>query len=267
MTETDTATTTEAPGAGLAAPATRLRWWREAIYIAAFYGIYTVIRNRGVATDNVSVAFNHAKQIIHAEEVLKSFHEATIQGWFIEWRGFMEFWNVFYGSAHFIVTALALILLFRRMPARYPLWRNTLAATTGLALVGFWMYPLMPPRLLPASYEFVDSLKVIGGLWNFDSGAMAKISNQYAAMPSLHCAWAMWSSCVLWPMVRRWWLRALIVIYPWLTLFCIVVTANHYWLDAAGGALMLGIGYLVATVITRWAARRASSPARLAPAQ
>jgi membrane-associated phospholipid phosphatase len=105
----------------------------------------------------------------------------------------------------------------------------------------------MPPRLLPASYGFVDTLRTYGGLWSFDSGAMQKVSNQYAAMPSLHFAWSLWCTLVFLPAARRPWLRVVVLGYPVLTLFAIVVTANHYWLDAAGGALALGIGVLVGT--------------------
>ena len=228
----------------------RLRWWREVIYVLAFYGVYTLIRNRGVATDNATVAFEHAKEMISVERLLGTFHEETIQDWFLGQEWFISFWNVFYGTAHFIVTAFALIWLFRRAPERYALWRNTLACTTALALIGFAFYPLMPPRLLPASYGFVDTLKEIGGLWSFDSGTMSKISNQYAAMPSLHFAWSSWCVFVMRPMLRSWWLRALVTAYPFLTLFAIVVTANHFWIDAAGGALVLTCGFLLARAIT-----------------
>ena len=148
-----------------------------------------------------------------------------------------------------MVTAFALIWLFRRNPARYPLWRNTLACTTALALIGFAFFPLMPPRLMP-EYGFVDTLKEIGGLWSFDSGTMQKISNQYAAMPSLHFGWSSWSAFVLYPMVQRRWLKVLVAVYPFLTLFAIVVTANHWWIDAAGGALVLGVGYVLGREIT-----------------
>jgi hypothetical protein len=116
----------------------------------------------------------------------------------------------------------------------------------------------MPPRLLDscgpygacAHYGFVDTLKEIGGLWSFDSGTMQKISNQYAAMPSLHFAWSSWCVFVMRPMISQPWLRAVVVAYPFVTLFAIVVTANHYWIDAAGGALVLGAGFLLARFIT-----------------
>jgi len=230
----------------------RLRWWREFLYILAFYVVYSMIRNtQGSASVSVAHALGHARDLIHLERVLGLYHERWVQQEFLSQRGFMEFWNLFYGTFHFVVTVVALIMLFRRFPQRYPLWRNALAITTAVALVGFAFYPLMPPRLLPASYGFVDTLKVFGSLWSFDSGTMHKISNQYAAMPSLHFAWATWSTVVLAPMVKRTWARALVYAYPAATLFAIVVTANHYFLDAVAGAVIFGIGALGAAAVTR----------------
>lgn len=95
----------------------------------------------------------------------------------------------------------------------------------------------------PGRTDFHDTLKEYGGLWSFDSGAMTKVSNQYAAMPSLHCAWATWCTLALWPIFRRRWARALLVIYPFVTVLCIIVTGNHFWLDAIGGLLALAVGW------------------------
>jgi hypothetical protein len=230
----------------------RLRWWHEVLYILAFYVVYSLIRTtQGSASVSVPHALGHARDVIHLERVLGLYHELWVQQQFLAQRGFMEFWNLFYGTFHFVITVVALVMLFRRFPQRYPLWRNALAMTTGAALVGFAFYPLMPPRLLPAHYGFVDTLKAYGSLWSFDSGTMHKISNQYAAMPSLHFAWATWSTVVLAPMVKRNWARALVFAYPAATLFAIVVTANHYFLDALAGAVIFGVGALGAAVVTR----------------
>lgn len=267
-----TAETVDAEGA--AAPlagktASGLRWWREILYILAFYAVYSAVRNtQGSASVSARHAFNNARQIIRAEDWLRIFHEEAVQQAFLGARNFIRFWNVYYGTAHFVVTAGALIWLFRAMPERYARWRNTLAWTTGLALVGFALYPLMPPRLLhqlTGEYRFVDTLQVVGGLWSFDSGAMAKVSNQYAAMPSLHCAWAGWCVFVAWPRLEPVWARAIAVLYPILTVFCIVVTANHYFLDALGGAVVLAVGFCAAVAVERWvlpalARRRRSTP-------
>jgi hypothetical protein len=107
----------------------------------------------------------------------------------------------------------------------------------------------MPPRLLPAAHGYVDTLRVYGSLWSFDSGAMSKLSNQYAAMPSLHFAWSTWCALVLVPSLRSWWAKAAVVVYPAFTLFAIVVTANHFILDAAGGLVVLGVGSVIGFAI------------------
>ncbi len=223
----------------------KLRWWREVLYVIAFYVVYSFVRNAGTGADNVEQAFANARQIIRMEQFVGLYHEESIQEFFLGQRWFIQAWNVFYGSFHFVVTAAALVWCFRKRPDRYPLWRNTLAATTTLALIGYAFYPLMPPRLLPASYGYVDTLSEIGGLWSFDSRTMKAVSNQYAAMPSLHFGWSSWCVFVLWPATASHrWARILLAVYPVATLFAIIVTANHFWLDAAGGALALTVGYL-----------------------
>jgi hypothetical protein len=244
-------------------PARRRRpaWWKEALFVLVFYAGYTAIRDiRGSRPVSKLQAFTNADRLIDVERFLGIFREQRIQHPFLSHRLFLSFWNVFYGTAHFGLTAVALVWLFHRQPERYPLWRNTLAVTTALALIGFLFFPLMPPRLLPEHYQFVDTLKTIGGLWSFDSGGMVRVSNQYAAMPSLHFAWSSWSALVLGPAIKPRWGKGLMYAYPWVTLFCIVVTANHYILDAAGGALVLAVGYLIGRALTRvMTARQATS--------
>jgi PAP2 superfamily len=227
-------------------------WWKEALFVFVFYAGYTAVRDiRGSRPVSKVQAFTNADRLIDVERWFGIFQEQRIQHPFLSHRLFLSFWDVFYGTAHFAVTAVALVWLFHRQPKRYPLWRNTLAVTTALALIGFAFFPLMPPRLLPAHYHFVDTLKTIGGLWSFDSGEMVRVSNQYAAMPSLHFAWSSWSALVLGPNIKPRWGKALMYAYPLATLFCIVVTANHYLLDAVGGSVVLGAGYLIAWALTR----------------
>lgn len=245
-----------------------IRWWHEVLFVLAFYGVYSVIRNQfgsaGSPATSDAEALDHAREIIRLERAIGLFQEHTIQDWFLGWRWFIQFWNLFYGTFHFVVTAGCIVWLFRRFPQQYVKWRTALAATTALALIGFAFYPLMPPRLLHEHgihYGFVDTLKVYGGLWSFDSGAMSKVSNQYAAMPSLHFAWSTWCALVLVPRARHLWAKALAVAYPLLTLFAIVVTANHYWVDAVGGALILAVGM---TIGAWWAAHGPEADAVMA---
>jgi hypothetical protein len=261
-------------------PEPKLRWWREAIYVLAVYGVYSTVRNQfgsegGPLGQANEIAYGHARDIIDIEKWLGLYFEQPLQEWYLDLplNGIIGFWNVFYGTAHFIVTAFALIWLFRANKRRYPLWRNTLAFTTLLALVGFASFSLMPPRLLDEPQErfgppfdqqeehegYIDTLAEYPTFWSFDSGTLKSVSNQYAAMPSLHIGWSMWAALVLWPMVRRRWLKALVVLHPIFTFICIVVTANHFWLDAIGGLLILGAGYVIARWFTAFWERRAAT--------
>ena len=267
------------------APARRRpKVWREVLYVVAVYLVYSTVRNRfgsagGEPGHANGIAFGHALDVIRVEHNLGLYIERSLQDWYLSLpgHGFIQFWNVFYGTAHFVITAVALIALFVIDPERYPRWRNTLALTTILALIGFASFSLMPPRLLketperygppptaavPAHSDFVDTLATYPTFWSFDSGGLKSISNQYAAMPSLHTAWSTWSALVLIPLVRRRWLKALIALHPIATVFCIMVTANHYWLDALFGLVTLAIGYLLAVRLTAyWDARAARVPA------
>jgi hypothetical protein len=281
--------------------ASRLRWWRELLYIGVFYVVYSFVRNlfgsQGTGPDvDATVAYKHALQIIDIQRAMGLYFEAELQRWYLDLpaMGLIRVWNIFYGTAHFIVTAGALWWLFKTDKVRYPRWRNTLAATTALAIIGFASYSLMPPRLLdspsvygacriydPAAaaqvepgetwadgcdrYGFVDTLAVHGGWISFDDEKAAGLTNQYAAMPSMHVGWSVWSALVLAPMVRRRWVKGLVWAYPWLTLFTIMITANHYWLDAVGGLATLGAGALVARWFTSWfQARQARAAVRAA---
>jgi hypothetical protein len=240
----------ETPASG----AVTLYWWRELLYAGAFYLVYTGTRNLFGSAGHGSEthAFHNAERVINAERWLGVFHEQTVQSWFLAWPSFLRLWNIYYGTLHFVITIAVLIMLFRRWPTAYRLWRNTLAFTTALALIGFSLFPLMPPRLLCAclygagpgtNFRFVDTVERYGGLWSFDSGTMKSISNQYAAMPSLHVAWALWCALVLVPRLHHRWAKVLAGLYPVLTLFAVIVTANHYLLDAAAGSVTLAAGY------------------------
>jgi len=100
-------------------------------------------------------------------------------------------------------------------------------------------------------YHFVDTLAKDPAFWSFNSGAVNKISNQFAAMPSVHCAWALWCACAMVPRARRRWVKIAFVLYPVGTVTAIVLTGNHYVLDAVGGFAVLGIGYALARTVTR----------------
>ncbi|MDP9336387.1 MAG: phosphatase PAP2 family protein [Actinomycetota bacterium] len=231
-----------------------LYWWAELLAILVFYVAYSTVRNIHGGAQAPPHAFDHARQIISLERHLGIYHEETIQQWALHFRPLILFGNYFYGSFHFIVTIFAGIFLYRRYADDYPRFRNTLAITTAIALIGFTLYPLAPPRMFPG---FVDTLLKDPAFWSFNSGGMQNVSNQYAAMPSVHIAWAIWCALALGPRLKNRTAATLAWCYPLITLVVIVITANHYILDAVAGVVILGIGWVAANRLTR--AGRASS--------
>jgi PAP2 superfamily protein len=276
-----------------------LRWWREVGYILLVYIAYSAVRNQFGSGDGgfltAEPAYHHGEAIIQLQRNMGLYFEQRLQDWYLglPGRGVIRFWNIYYGLGHFVVTATALVVMYRRHAHRYRLWRNTLAFTTLLALVGFASFALMPPRLMddPGIYGgcqvyaqgesrvdvdageapcdkwgFVDTVAEYGGWASFGSEEMSKVSNQFAAMPSMHIGWSTWCALVLVPIMRRRWAKVLVALYPVLTLFDIVVTGNHYWIDGVGGLLCLGVGYLIARLTTQWWEARFVQPGRDGPA-
>lgn len=254
----------------------RLSWWKEVVLVLVFYGAYTAVRNHfGSAAVPSADSYANALKIIGLEQRLGIFNEQHVQDILASSHITAASWNTFYGSLHFIVTIGTLVYLFRRWPSDYRRMRNVLGFTTGLALAGFALFPLMPPRLLcdcpfgagadaQAQYGFVDTLARDGSLWSFGSPGIKAMSNQYAAMPSLHFAWALWCALALFSRLRRRWPRSSLsaMLYPALTLAAVTATANHFWLDAVGGAVVLMAGWLLGTRFTTWAEKHRKNLSR-----
>jgi hypothetical protein len=236
----------------------RIFWWKEMIIVLVVNGVYESVRNFTSSTP--AKAYENALRIIDWQKTLGIWHEYGIQQWALNSTAAIIVANYFYGSVYLGATIAGLIYLYRVHPDDYPLWRNTLAIGTLLGLIGFATFPLMPPRLLDTMadgvgngniFGFVDTLVKYPTFWSFDSEAMKTISNQFAAMPSLHCGWSFWGFAVFYPRVRSGWARALAVLYPIATITVVVVTANHFFLDAVGGLAIFVIGYWIARAFTR----------------
>ena len=207
-------------------------------------------------------ALRNARDIVRWERAVGLYQEHRLQHAFVDLHWFLSFWNFYYGTIHFVMPAIALVTLWRRDPQRYIVWRNIVLVMLGMGLILFWAYPLMPPRLMPHHFGFVDTaarfynfgpqqrVVLVHGVPN--AAAQAAFGNLFAAMPSFHAGWSMWSALALYPVVRTPVLRALVLLYPVFTTFAIVVTANHWILDAVGGWVVLGVAWALVTGYERW---------------
>ncbi|MFI0904799.1 phosphatase PAP2 family protein [Streptomyces sioyaensis] len=221
------------------------RLWFEVLLIAVSYWTYSMIRN--AVPEQKAKALKNADWIWQAEHSLGIAVERTVNHAVDSVTWLIVSMNYYYATLHFIVTIGVLVWLYRWHPGRYAAARLALFATTGVALLGYYFFPLAPPRLM-AGGGFVDTLVDHGTWGSMASGNLASMSNQYAAMPSMHIGWSLWCGITIALLAKPLWARALGLIYPTVTLLVIVSTANHFWLDALGGVACLAFGFGLACV-------------------
>lgn len=219
----------------------RPRLWREIALIALFWAGYTAVRLLIPHGDRV--AYAHAVQVLRLEDALGLDVELGLN------RGLMHVPRLagvaaaFYATAHFAVTLGVLGCLYVRRPEEYRRLRAALMIATGVALVGFWLYPLAPPRFLPGR-GFVDPVTALHTFGLYSSPRMGTLTNQLAAMPSMHAGWALWCAVAVAALTRRPLVRAVAALYPAVTLLVIFSTANHYLVDALAGIAVMGVALL-----------------------
>ncbi|WP_338054300.1 phosphatase PAP2 family protein [Streptomyces spiramenti] len=223
----------------------RPRIWFELLLIAVSYSVYSYIRN--AVPEQEETAQRHAHQIWDLQQAMGLDFELAVNHAVNDVTWLIVGVNYFYATLHFLVTIAVLVWLFRSHPGRYGATRLVLFATTAVALVGYYFYPLAPPRLMEGM-DFIDTGLLHQTWGSLSSESMQTVSNQYAAMPSMHIGWSVWCGLTIAVLARRRWLKALGVLYPVATLFVIVATANHFWLDAVGGLVCLGFGFLVSAL-------------------
>lgn len=227
------------------APRHRPRWLTELLLIAVVYAAYSV--GRLLARGDIGTAVGNGLAILRAEKALLLNAEHPLNRLFTQTPALGIPADFAYASLHYLVTPAVLVWLFRRRPLRYRAARTWLMVSTLLGLVGFTLMPTCPPRLLDASHGFVDTMAQYSsyGWWGAEASAprgLGAMTNQYAAMPSLHVGWSLWCGVILWRHARAPLTRALAVAYPLLTTVVVMGTANHYFLDAVAGAAVMAAG-------------------------
>jgi PAP2 superfamily protein len=235
----------------------------EVATIFGLYGFYEVVRGQGHAS--LSVAREHTDGIVALERHLHLFGERTVQR-AAHWVPTLPtLLGIAYIALHFLGTAAFLFWLHRTHPRSFPVVRNTLIAATGIALSIYLLYPVAPPRL--AGLGFVDTVTHNAKV-NLSSDLLGSLYNPFAAVPSLHFGYALLVGVTIGRLAKGRVARAIGWSYPVVMLLVIVATGNHFFFDAAGGALAIGVGYLSASWVDspakrakRWQPDRGSAAA------
>ncbi|MFD3315980.1 phosphatase PAP2 family protein [Streptomyces sp. NPDC058694] len=232
---------------------------RELLLVAGLFLVYKL--GRQLATGHTGEAFDNAHRVWDLERFLRLPGEGDVQSALLHGDTLVHIVNTYYATVHFPATAAFLIWLYLRRPGHYVWARRALAAITAAALVVHLTFPLAPPRMLAAT-GLVDTGQVYGPTVYGASPETDSLSNQFAAMPSLHFGWALMVAIGLIAATRSRW-RWLWLLHPLVTLLVIVGTANHYWLDAIVAAALLGIALAVIRVPRRTATPTASTRERV----
>jgi hypothetical protein len=205
--------------------------------------------SRTFAKGDLAAAFVHARDVVSVEQTLGIFTEIDVQHFALSRPWVLDVANITYFHAHFAVTTLFMFWLYLRRNNHYYFVRNIVFSAMAIALVGYFLFPTAPPRML-TDLGFIDTLEKTASV-NFNSGAIAFLSNPFAAVPSVHTCFSLIIGVSCFFLVRRTAVRLTWLLYPALIVFSIVATANHFWLDAILGALLAAVSLGVAWVIER----------------
>ena len=221
------------------------RWWQEIASIGIVYYLYSLVRN-AVPTGDAG-AFNRARTVLSIEARLHINVERSLNHFVASHDWLAYICNYYYSTLHFVVTIGVLVWLYVKHPLRYRSIRSVLILTNLVALAGFWLIAVAPPRMLAGYVDTVVKLHTWGSL---ASPGLAKKSNQFAAMPSLHIGWSLWCAFAIVALAERRWVKVLGALYPLATFFVIIGTANHFVLDAIGGVVTLGAAILIQRLLS-----------------
>ena len=211
----------------------------ELLLIGAVYVVYIAIR--GEVGGREGEALTRALDVVRLERWLGVYGEREVQGWALRSPLFVGGLNAMYFIGHFPPLVALAAWLYRTDRRKYTLVRNTFLISAALGLLLYWLFPTMPPRLMPADHGFIDTMRVYGPLNLYDVQGSDPFVNEMAAIPSMHFGWAALTAVgFAWAVGWRWYGLAAAVLWPLATLLVIVGTGNHFVLDAAiGGAVLL----------------------------
>jgi hypothetical protein len=229
------------------------------------YFAYGVVR--GLVAGSANEAFAHAREVIGLERAAHVFVEPSIQAWASGSTLVMNVSSWLYVNAQTTVTVGALVYLYLCHNRSFYFVRNALMIAMVIALIGYAVFPTAPPRFMP-EWGFVDSVSDFTGVHietahGGGGGMTGALTNLYAAVPSMHVAFAL---IIGWPLARlvRWRApRVLWAAYPFVVMFVIIATANHFLLDSLLGALTAAASAYGA----RWLARARPAVWTFAPAR
>lgn len=221
--------------------------WYGLAFLVLFVA-YEAVRDFVAPAVGAERPYDHAHQIIDFERSLGLFIEPDVQSIVHSIPGgrFVTTW--FYTIAYTAgyVGFLLWVFFFRNSRMRFMF--TWFWATNFVAVIGYWLYPLAPPRFmenLGMEDTTSESVQMGGSLSWFEP-----FRNLYAAMPSMHVGQPLLFSFAIMLLVRSRW-KYLVWLWPAFMLMTVMATANHYWMDAVGSLVCIGVAYVATRLVLR----------------
>jgi hypothetical protein len=215
---------------------------RQIVLFCGAYWLYRIAR--GMVDGRAAEAFDNAREVIAIERGLGLFVEPSVHAWASAHAVVIDGASWMYLNSHFAVTTVALAWIYLRRNERFYFVRNMFMVAMGLALVGYVALPTAPPRFMP-EWGFTDSVAAFTGV-NADSASADLLFNPFAAIPSMHVAFALMLGATMARMTRRRWAQALWCAYAPVVTFVVIATANHWWIDGFLGAVVAAVSAVAA---------------------
>jgi hypothetical protein len=222
---------------------------RQVLLLGLAYYVYRVARGAVDDPAGAAVAFANGREHIHIEQSLGIFAEPSVQAWASSNPVIVDAASWMYVNAQFTVTLSALAYLYLAHNRSFYFVRNMFAVAQAVAVIGYVLLPTAPPRFFP-EWGFVDSVADATGV-EHHSGVVDALFNPYAAVPSMHVAFALMIAVPIARLARHRLVRVAWTLYPPLVIFVIVATANHFFIDAFAGILTAAIGSSIAAWLGR----------------
>jgi hypothetical protein len=219
---------------------------RQLLLFAGAYYLYRIVR--GVVDGEVTSAFTHARWIVNLERGLHLFFEPSVQTWTLGRGWLIHAADFTYVNAHFVITTAFLVWLYFWRNDAFYFVRNMFMVAMGLALLLYVVFPTAPPRFLP-EWGFTDTVTDFFGQGASHSASV--LYNPYAAIPSMHVAFALMISISGVRLIKLKIAKVFWSLYPFFITFVVIVTANHFWLDAAVGGVVAAASAYAAAALAR----------------
>jgi hypothetical protein len=219
--------------------------------IGVVLGLYLLWRLASlISLSDTGAAFGRGRWIWHLERTMRLPNELRVQSGLLAHPSAVQAVNLFYLAAHLGSLLIFLPWMFFRHRDDYRRWRNIIATFTAVSLL-VQLISVAPPRLLP-QFGFVDTAALYHQSAYHDLGP--GLIGQLSSMPSIHVGWALAIAiAVIKASGSKW--RWLVVAHPVATMYAVVATANHFWLDGVAAAVLV----IVVIGVFRWWPSRASA--------